>query len=198
MDMDTVREFVSDIADETERLQRTTEKLLDLSRRDDGAHVKRVSVDVGEAAGDTLRRLAPLAESSGVELHCEAEDGCIITAPEDDVYQIVFNLAENAIKYNVPGGSVDVSVKNSRGFVLLTVEDTGIGIPEADLPNIFSRFYRVDKARSRERGGSGLGLSIVHDAVAALGGKIDVAAREGGGTRFTVTFPAPEVKGGRV
>lgn len=198
MDMDTVREFVSDIADETERLQRTTEKLLDLSRRDDGAHVKRVSVDVGEAAGDTLRRLAPLAESSGVELRCEAEDGCIITAPEDDVYQIVFNLAENAIKYNVPGGSVDVSVKNSRGFVLLTVEDTGIGIPEADLPNIFSRFYRVDKARSRERGGSGLGLSIVHDAVAALGGKIDVAAREGGGTRFTVTFPAPEVKGGGV
>ena len=114
------------------------------------------------------------------------------------MYQIVFNLAENAVKYNVPGGSVDVSVKNSRGFVLLTVEDTGIGIPEADLPNIFSRFYRVDKARSRERGGSGLGLSIVHDAVAALGGKIDVAAREGGGTRFTVTFPAPEGKGGGV
>ena len=105
------------------------------------------------------------------------------------MYQIVFNLAENAVKYNLPGGRVDVSVRRERGYVLLSVEDTGIGIPEEDLPNIFSRFYRVDKARSRERGGSGLGLSIVHDAVAAMGGKIDVHARESGGTRFTVTFP---------
>lgn len=189
IDPDTVREFVSDIATETERLQRTTEKLLDLSRRDDGAHVKSVPVDVGDCAGDTLRRLAPLAEKTSVELHCDAEPGCVILAPEDDVYQIVFNLAENAVKYNVPGGRVDVTVRRERGYVLLSVEDTGIGIPEADLPNIFSRFYRVDKARSRERGGSGLGLSIVHDAVAALGGRIDVRAREGGGTRFTVTFP---------
>ena len=177
------------IATETERLQRTTEKLLDLSRRDDGAHVKSVPVDVGGCAEDTLRRLAPLADKSSITLHCEAEPGCTILAPEDDVYQIVFNLAENAVKYNVPGGRVDVSVRRERGYVLLSVEDTGIGIPEEDLPNIFSRFYRVDKARSRERGGSGLGLSIVHDAVAAMGGKIDVHARESGGTRFTVTFP---------
>ena len=189
IDPDTVREFVSDIATETERLQRTTEKLLDLSRRDDGAHVKSVPVDVGDCAEDTLRRLAPLADKSSITLHCEAEPGCTILAPEDDVYQIVFNLAENAVKYNVPGGRVDVSVRRERGYVLLSVEDTGIGIPEEDLPNIFSRFYRVDKARSRERGGSGLGLSIVHDAVAAMGGKIDVHARESGGTRFTVTFP---------
>ncbi len=189
IDPDTVREFVSDIATETERLQRTTEKLLDLSRRDDGAHVKSVPVDVGGCAEDTLRRLAPLADKSSITLHCEAEPGCTILAPEDDVYQIVFNLAENAVKYNLPGGRVDVSVRRERGYVLLSVEDTGIGIPEEDLPNIFSRFYRVDKARSRERGGSGLGLSIVHDAVAAMGGKIDVHARESGGTRFTVTFP---------
>ena len=89
-----------------------------------------------------------------------------------------------------------VSVERRRGYVLLTVEDTGIGIPDGDLPNIFSRFYRVDKARSRERGGSGLGLSIVHDAVAALGGRIDVSARPGGGTRFVVTFPARMQTGG--
>lgn len=190
MDVDTVHEFVGDIATETERLQRTTEKLLDLARRDDGAHVKSVNVDVGDCAVDTLRRLAPLADENSVTLDCHAEPGCIIFAPEDDVYQVIFNLAENAIKYNVPGGRVDVSVRKERGYVLLDVEDTGIGIPQEDLPNIFSRFYRVDKARSRERGGSGLGLSIVHDAVAAMGGKIDVAARDGGGTRFTVTFPA--------
>ena len=83
------------------------------------------------------------------------------------------------------------ALSGEGGRVLLIVEDRGIGIPEADLPNIFSRFYRVDKARSREKGGSGLGLSIVHDAVSALGGSIEVEAREGGGTRFTVSFPEP-------
>ena len=91
--------------------------------------------------------------------------------------------------------SLDVERRGAR--VLLTVEDTGIGIPEEDLPHIFERFYRVDKARSREKGGSGLGLSIVHDAVVALGGEIGVSAREGGGTRFAVSFPAaPEEEGG--
>ena len=197
MDAATAREFIEDISSETERLQRTSEKLLDLSRRDDGAHVRRVDVDLGEAAKDTLRRLAPLAGKTGIALDCECEPGCVISAPEDDVYQIIFNLAENAVKYNVPGGRVFVSVRREDGRVLLTVEDTGIGIPEKDLPNIFSRFYRVDKARSRERGGSGLGLSIVHDAVAALGGSIEVSAREGGGTRFCVRFPAKAKEGGK-
>ena len=138
-----------------------------------------------------MRLLSPLAEGLGVTLRCEPEPGCIISASEDDVYQIVFNLAENAVKYNVEGGSVDIRVRRGEGRILLDVEDTGIGIPEADLPNIFSRFYRVDKARSREKGGSGLGLSIVHDAVTALGGSITVEAREGGGTRFSVSFPEP-------
>lgn len=191
MGVATMREFVSDIGTEADRLQRTTEKLLDLSRRDDGVEAARVPVDLGEVAHSTLRLLSPLAEGLGVTLRCEPEPGCIISASEDDVYQIVFNLAENAVKYNVEGGSVDISVRRADGRILLDVEDTGIGIPEADLPNIFSRFYRVDKARSREKGGSGLGLSIVHDAVTALGGSITVEAREGGGTRFSVSFPEP-------
>lgn len=188
MDDATVREFVQDISSEAERLQRTTEKLLNLSRRDDGARGDCVAVDVGETVKSTLRLLAPLADKTEVQLHCEAEAGCLVMAPEDDVYQIVFNLAENAIKYNVQGGRVDVSVKRENGKVVLSVEDTGIGIPEQDLPNIFSRFYRVDKARSRERGGSGLGLSIVHDAVAAMGGSISVEPGKERGTRFTVAF----------
>ena len=196
IDAATVREFVGDISAEAERLQRTTEKLLDLSRRDDGARGEDVDVDVGETAESTLRLLSPLADKTEVALHCEFEPGCIVSAPQDDIYQIIFNLAENAVKYNVPGGDVFVSVERRRGYVVLTVEDTGIGIPDGDLPNIFSRFYRVDKARSRERGGSGLGLSIVHDAVAALGGRIDVSARPGGGTRFVVTFPARMQTGG--
>ena len=198
MDEATMREFVSDIGTEADRLQRTTEKLLDLSRRDDGVKAPCVRVSLAEVADSTLRLLSPLAEKLGVTLSCTPDESCVITAPEDEVYQIVFNLAENAVKYNVEGGSVDISMRREDGNVLLTVEDRGIGIPEADLPNIFSRFYRVDKARSRERGGSGLGLSIVHDAVAALGGSIEVAAREGGGTRFTVSFPEPEEGGGKL
>lgn len=198
MDEATMREFVSDIGTEADRLQRTTEKLLDLSRRDDGVKAPCVRVSLAEVADSTLRLLSPLAEKLGVTLACTPDESCVITAPEDEVYQIVFNLAENAVKYNVEGGSVDISMRREDGNVLLTVEDRGIGIPEADLPNIFSRFYRVDKARSRERGGSGLGLSIVHDAVAALGGSIEVAAREGGGTRFTVSFPEPEEGGGKL
>ena len=197
IDPGTVREFVQDISSEAERLQRTTDKLLNLSRRDDGARGECVAVDVGEQAAGTLRLLAPLADKTGVTLRCEADDGCVVSAPEEDVYQIIFNLAENAVKYNVRGGDVLVSVRREGDRVALTVEDTGIGIPEKDLPNIFSRFYRVDKARSRERGGSGLGLSIVHDAVAALGGDISVGAREGGGTRFTVVFPARKELMGR-
>ncbi|MEF9972081.1 MAG: ATP-binding protein, partial [Oscillospiraceae bacterium] len=101
-----------------------------------------------------------------------------------------FNLAENGIKYNLPGGSVNIKLFKQDNSVLLVVEDSGIGIPEEDVPNIFSRFYRVDKARSREAGGSGLGLSIVYDAVRLHKGEISVEKSGEGGTRFTVSFPA--------
>ena len=131
-------------------------------------------------------------------LHFTAACGAPIVADGDDLYQIVFNLVENAIKYNVPGGSVEVSVLREGDNGMLRVADTGIGIPEADVPNVFSRFYRVDKARSREAGGSGLGLSIVKDAVILHGGEIQVAPNSPQGTVFTVTFPIANVEGGSV
>ena len=144
--------------------------------------------------------LRPLAAKSDVTLTCLMSDGVTVRASEDDIYHIVFNLVENAIKYNLPGGSVTVRVEARGEQSILSVADTGIGIPEADRPNIFNRFYRVDKARSREHGGSGLGLSIVHDAAALYGGTVTVDGVEPHGTRFTVTFPrakadnAPEVQ----
>ena len=110
-------------------------------------------------------------------------------ANEDDIYQIMFNLAENAIKYNVRNGSVFLHLRQEAGEAVFSVEDTGIGIPEEDIPNIFNRFYRVDKARSRAHGGSGLGLSIVRDTVHAHGGTVRVELRETGGSCFTVCFP---------
>lgn len=191
MDTDTVREFVTDIGNEAERLQRTTEKLLDLSRLDDDIQVMPEPVDVKQVAVDAMVLLRPLAAERRVKVRCELEDGCVVMATVDDIFHIIFNLVENAIKYNVDGGSVLLSLSGSAEEIRFTVEDTGIGIPEEDRYNIFTRFYRVDKARSREAGGSGLGLSVVHDAVRAHGGSIIVGENKPQGSRFTVNFPRP-------
>ncbi len=191
MDGETVREFVSDIGSEARRLQNTTEKLLRLSLSDDGIRYEPVPVDVKQTALDALVPLQPLARAKDVSLRTELEDGCVIMASVEELFPIIFNLAENAIKYNVPGGSVTLRVRGEDERVVLTVEDTGIGIPEEDLPYIFDRFYRVDKARSREAGGSGLGLSIVHDAVLNLQGSIVVGQNLPQGTKFIVSFPRP-------
>ena len=180
---------------EAERLQRTTEKLLDLSRRDDGVQPDVTIVDLQQAVHGTLHLLRPLADRSSVTITCLMSEGVTVRASEDDIYHIVFNLVENAIKYNLPGGDVTVRVETRGEQSILSVADTGIGIPEADRPNIFNRFYRVDKARSREHGGSGLGLSIVHDAAALYGGVVTVDGVEPHGTRFTVTFPRAAASG---
>lgn len=191
MDVDTMREFVNDIGSEADRLQRTTEKLLDLSRLDDAAAVEAEPVDVKQVTMDALWLLRPLAKEKDVHIRTELEDGCVVMATVDDIYHIVFNLAENAIKYNVPDGSVTLTLRQDAEKVEFISEDSGIGIPEEDRLNVFSRFYRVDKARSRASGGSGLGLSIVHDAVVKHGGTITVGANKPSGSRFTVTFPRP-------
>lgn len=156
---------------------------------DSSAPAARSAVNVKQVVERTKHLLVPLAEQKNVTIYAEKLDDCLIFAVQDDIYQIIFNLAENAIKYNSFGGNVFIHLKKQDGKAVLTVEDTGIGIPDADLPFIFDRFYRVDKARSREAGGSGLGLSIVHDAVRSNGGTICAQHRETVGTRFVVTFP---------
>lgn len=194
MDAATVREFVTDIGHEAERLQRTTEKLLDLSRLDDDIQVVPEPVDIKQVMVDALVLLRPLAKEREVKIRCDLEDGCVIMATVDDMFHIIFNLMENAIKYNLPDGIVTLTLKGDEKEVRFTVEDTGIGIPEEDAYNIFTRFYRVDKARSREAGGSGLGLSIVHDAVKTHGGTIAVGQNKPQGSRFIVTFPRPSAE----
>ena len=191
MDAATMREFVTDIGNEAERLQRTTEKLLDLSRLDDDIQVMPEPVDMKQVAVDAMVLLRPLADERQVRIRCDLADGCVVMATVDDMFHIIFNLIENAIKYNVTGGSVFLSLRGDEDEIKFTVEDTGIGIPEEDRYNIFTRFYRVDKARSREAGGSGLGLGIVHDAVKAHGGSIMVGENKPQGSRFTVSFPRP-------
>lgn len=188
----TMREFVFDIGNESERLQRTTEKLLSLTRLDQEITIPRKAVDMAKVAKNTLHLLSPLAKQHAVTLDYRLSGDCIVYATEDDVYQIIFNLVENAIKYNRPEGEVNLILYRGGSVVYLFIDDTGIGIPEEDMSHIFARFYRVDKARSREAGGSGLGLSIVRDAVLLHGGSIDVFPREPSGTRFRVCFPMYE------
>ena len=196
IDASTVREFAGDIGSEAERLTRTTEKLLSLTRFDNGICTARERVNIYESAMRVVKLLKPLSDSKNVTVECICDGDCCVLASEDDIYQIVFNLTENAIKYNVPGGSVKISVTAFSGQVALSVSDTGIGIPDDDLPHIFERFYRVDKARAREAGGSGLGLSIVSSAVREHGGDISARRQETGGMRFTAVFPYCPASGG--
>lgn len=189
MDLETVRDFVSDIGEEAERLTRISEKLLTLTRMDSAVPVENVPVDFRTVLEKVSHMLSPLAEESGVALERHLEDGCTVLATEDDLYQISFNLMENAVKYNVRGGRVITTLCTRGDLVILTVEDTGVGIPQEDMPKIFDRFYRVDKARSRAAGGTGLGLSIVRDTVRQHGGAVSVRKREPEGTCFEVAFP---------
>ncbi len=190
MDQRTMREFASDIGSEADRLQRITEKLMSLTKLDAGvAPPAEEPADVAQAARQALHLLEPLAAAQGVTLRTDLAEGCLVAVPADGLYQIIFNLAENGVKYNQPGGTVDIALRAEDGRAVLTVADTGIGIPEADRPHIFDRFYRVDKARSRASGGSGLGLAIVHDTVVANGGQVWMEPGDGRGTVFTVSFP---------
>ena len=186
MDADTMREFVSDIGNESDRLTRMTQKLLTLSKADAQTVCDHEVVDLAETVRRVFRMLVPLADKTEIKLTANLDRGCYVLSMEDDVYQIIFNLVENGIKYNHPGGSVHVTARHSAEEAELLVEDTGMGIPKDAMEHIFERFYRVDKARSRQAGGSGLGLSIVHELVERNLGSIEVSSEEGKGTCFTV------------
>ena len=188
MDPATVKDFVSDIGEEAERLTRISEKLLTLTRMDSAVAVAEVPVDVKRVVEKVEHMLTPLADEGEVTVETDLQEDCMVLATEDDLYQIAFNLMENAVKYNLPGGSVTVTLRGAGDLVTLTVEDTGVGIPEEDLGKVFDRFYRVDKARSRAAGGTGLGLSIVRDTVLQHGGAVTARRREPEGTCFEVSF----------
>ena len=188
MDRETGREFVTDIGNEAERLTRITQKLLTLTRLDSLTAVQEESLDAGTVCRKVLRMLRPVADKAGVSLTEELPDGFLVRCSGDDFYQICFNLVENAIKYNKPGGQVLAYLYREEDRVCLEVADTGLGIPEEDRDKIFDRFYRVDKARSRSAGGTGLGLSIVQDMVRRHGGTVQLRSSPEGGSVFTVAL----------
>lgn len=186
------RRFVEIIKAHAARLNNIASDLLALSElesADAGPPPERVSVrDAVEAAVTAVESEAALRQ---VRIHRSVDTQLFVMANKIRLEQVLLNLVDNAVKFNRPGGEVWIDAARSEdGWVRISVTDNGIGIPSADLPRVFERFYRVDKARSRAAGGTGLGLSIVKHAVERMGGSVSAESQLGKGSKFTVTLPA--------
>ena len=169
------------------RLSRIVADLLDLSRLEAGSPL-RTPVRLDRLAAQEAERLREQADLTGVTIEVRAEP-VTVQGSAEDLALLVRNLLDNAIRYSPGGGNVQVHVDSRDGTAFLSVRDTGIGIPTRDLPRIFERFYRVDRARSRESGGTGLGLSIAKHVAELHGGRIDVESELGRGSEFRVRLP---------
>jgi two-component system, OmpR family, phosphate regulon sensor histidine kinase PhoR len=193
--------FLERIARQTERLTTLVGDLLTLSRLDDesGAGDTVDPCELGNVVRETLRDLQPLADKRQQQLAATLPDDAVwVRAEREALRQVVGNLIDNAIKYTPPGGAVRVALALVGDRARCEVTDTGIGLSAADQERIFERFYRVDRARSRDLGGTGLGLSIVKNTIKALGGEVGVASQLGQGSTFWVELPRADASPDRV
>ena len=181
-------EFLTLLREQTERLTQMTRTLLEMSNLRQVA--RNEQIQLAPMIDEIFTDLAPLAEKSGITL--EAEGDGIMTGSDALIYRLIFNLTENAVKYNRPGGSVQVSVTQELEKLLLRVSDTGCGIPEVYQRSIFQPFFRVDKSRSREYGGAGLGLSLVWEIADLHGGSVWVEKSSEKGTTIAVGLPTQQ------
>lgn len=194
MDMSTVREFAGDIGDEADRLTRMTNKLLALTKDESNTAIEDAEIIyMAPTVERVVKMLEGISKVSNITIHMDLRQDSTVLLQEDDLYQITFNLVENGIKYNKPGGQLSISLHRQEDMAVLRICDTGVGIPPEALNHVFERFYRVDKARSRESGGSGLGLSIVRTMVERNNGEIHLQSTIGKGTTFTVAFPCFDI-----
>ena len=185
-----MQEFSGDIYRESRRLIDLVDDIIQLSRLDEGtANFAKTPVDLYVLAGSVIESLRPVAQRQNITLSLSGQHA-VIQGVEQLLQEMVYNLCDNAIKYNVPGGNVAVSVWQNGPTTTLSVVDTGIGIPYADQSRVFERFYRVDKSHSKEVGGTGLGLSIVKHAAQYHGAKIELKSDPGKGTAIAVNFTA--------
>jgi two-component system phosphate regulon sensor histidine kinase PhoR len=204
-DPSMVQRFLPRLVDEAERLSRLVSDLLDLARADASGDIARTRVDLARVSAEVASRLGEKASAHGIEIVCSRVEPVWVMGDENSLDQVVFNLLDNALMYTPHGGRVTIDIappakasqpecdgatRCDASMASLCVSDTGIGIPAADLPRIFERFYRVDKARSRSQGGTGLGLAIVKHIVERHGGHIRVESEAGQGTTFRVLLPA--------
>lgn len=187
----TGRRFLEIIDAEADRLVKLVDDLMDLSRWESrGATLELAPVDVPALVEETMAHLRPLAGTRRLAVSA-GPDGATVLGDRDRLAQVLTNLIDNAIKFTGERGNVEVGWADLNGAVQITVRDDGRGIPAADLPHVFERFYKADRSRSAS-GGSGLGLAITRHIVEAHGGRIAVQSREGSGTTFTVTLPKGE------
>ena len=190
MDPVMTKDFLTDVNKEIDRLNRIVSDLLTLVNIDSGAmKLNLADVDLSQLLQEQVKRLAPLARENGIELECAARDSLMVTGDQLKLQQVIYNVIDNAIKYTLRGGEVHCTLSRSGRMAVIRIQDTGVGIPAEDLPHIFDRFYRVDKARSRETGGTGLGLSIVKQIVLSHGGTITPESALGKGTTFVIQLP---------
>jgi signal transduction histidine kinase len=187
-------DIITGLTDEVRRMSRLVGDLLTLARADAGAvEIQREQFDARTALEGAVRRLSSLAVAKKISLRWIATDELPILADRDRLVQLVYVLVDNAIKYTKPGGEVEVTMnpvtRGSQPGFQLVVKDTGIGMTEQETARIFERFFRVDKVRSRESGGFGLGLSIASWIMQAHGGSIQVKSKPGEGSVFTAFFP---------
>lgn len=179
--------FVGNIKKEAERLIALINDIIRLAQLDEESEPANESVDLYDVAREVTEVLAASAEKKQVKLQLNGES-CVISGVRRYLYEIIYNLCDNAIRYNKEGGEVAIELGHQDGNIVLSVSDTGIGIPAEHQSRIFERFYRVDKSHSKETGGTGLGLSIAKHAIAYHGGSIKLDSTVGKGTTITVTF----------
>jgi heavy metal sensor kinase len=176
--------------EEVDRLTKIVDALFAISRLDAGeAQQEWARFDLAALAASTTEQMSLLAEDKGVSVACNVQDSVSVEGDRARIKQVVVNLLDNAIKYTPSGGSIHLHVHASDSKAVMEVADTGIGIPAGALPHIFERFFRVDKARSRDAGGAGLGLAIVKSICVAHGGQVEVESAESRGSRFKVELP---------
>ena len=185
------RETIGSILEESDRLRQLVDALLMLSRADAGeVGVQREILDLAELARDTVDFMYVLAEEKHQSIKIAILGEAIAKIDRASVRQAITNLLDNAIKYSPAESDILISIGvTTHNEAFIEIADSGIGIPELDLPHIFDRFYRVDKGRSREVGGAGLGLSIAKWAIEINGGKIEVESTSSQGSVFRVVFP---------
>ena len=190
MDPQLRREFLGDIDREIDRLSSVVGDLLTLVHIDSHKlRLRREMMLLANTVRESVSRLTPLAKKRGQTIKTEIADSCEMFADPGKLAQVCYNIIENAIKYTPDGGTITVTLRRMGRDAVLEISDTGVGIPEEDLPHVFDRFYRVDKARSRDTGGTGLGLSIVQQIVRLHAGSVTVTSQPGKGTTFTVQLP---------
>ena len=185
---------LASLLEETQRMSHVVESLLAISRMDAGdAKMDNTLLNLGDLVTLTVEQMKVLAEEKSIALKTTIENGTYIKGDRTRLQQAILNLVANAIKYTQEGGTVAVCVRGKPGIAALEVSDNGPGIPEYAVPHVFERFYRADKARSRNSGGAGLGLAIVKAICAAHGANVSVSSKEGHGSLFKVEFPRLDI-----